>query len=679
MALTRFVFVLLAFGGLLAGAEPVSGPHWTRVGRTLYGGFAGPIGAPVLNAAFSPDGQTLYARTISGSAWASSDLGLSWEPFEPEVGAASPFEGRPFGVMTAPDSPRPPLGEPEARVAAHPFVRGRAYALGRHLYQSPDDGLTWINLSGDGTGSIIGYWQTSIAFHPIEADLIVVSNGLGLWKSADGGLSWSSLNEQLPNFPLSRFVRGQRVAEGLRIRGERLGVFELAGGVEEFWSRQPSEEAPIWLGALPEEDRLRTSRVSLMLPEGMAASFRIWIDGVPASPDLTRCASTVCENPGAHFITAVAVAGSDLGSAVYYVGTSDGLIQISDDGGRSWRESNAGSGETAVWAIYANPQDPLAAVAVLAGSEGGRVFRTTNGDRLWDDATANLPAGEVYAVAGSQGGAVYVAGEFGVLYSGDGWRGVAQDGFWRPAGGDLPAGPVRDLLLDDVAGFLYASIEGFGVFRARAPAVLDALRVLNAADLTQRAAAPGGLLTILGAELSRVSVGGLPAPVLASGGREAQIQVPFEVSGDRLELALETRQGLTWFGYPLAAVSPAIFVDRSGPLVLDAGTGHLLGSTFPARAGSQILILATGLGRVQPNWPTGLAAPLENPPTTVRPVRAYLNGIPLKVVSSSLAGGYIGTYMVQAEIPALLNFGVGELTIEVGGQNSNPVRIFTQP
>jgi uncharacterized protein (TIGR03437 family) len=113
--------------------------------------------------------------------------------------------------------------------------------------------------------------------------------------------------------------------------------------------------------------------------------------------------------------------------------------------------------------------------------------------------------------------------------------------------------------------------------------------------------------------------------------------------------------------------------------VLDAGTGRLLGSTSPARAGSQILILATGLGRVQPNWPTGLAAPLENPPTTVRPVRAYLNGIPLKVVSSSLAGGYIGTYMVQAEIPALLNFGVGELTIEVGGQNSNPVRIFTQP
>jgi uncharacterized protein (TIGR03437 family) len=209
--------------------------------------------------------------------------------------------------------------------------------------------------------------------------------------------------------------------------------------------------------------------------------------------------------------------------------------------------------------------------------------------------------------------------------------------------------------------------------------VLEALRVLNAADLTQRPAAPGGLLTIFGAELSGVSVGALTAPVLASGGRESQIQVPFEASGERLELALETRQGLARLRYPLATVSPAIFVDRGGPLVLDAGSGRLLGAAFPARAGSQVLVLATGLGRVQPEWPTGLPAPLENPPATVRPVRALLNGIPLKVVSSTLAGGYVGTYIVQAEIPSAINFGVGELTLEVGGRLSNAVRIFTEP
>jgi uncharacterized protein (TIGR03437 family) len=678
MALMRLIVLLAACAGLLFGAEGAPGPHWTRVGSgALYGGLAGPVGAPVLDAAFSPDGQLLYVQTVSGQSWASGDLGESWDAFELEDGAWSPFGSTP----PAPESVLPPVGEPGARVYGHPTVRGRAYALGRYLYRSPDDGRTWINLTGDGPSSVIGFWQTSIAFHPSEPDLIAVSNSLGLWKSADGGLSWSSLNERLPNFPLARFVRGKLLSEGLRIRSDRLGLFELAGGAfEEFWTRQSPEETPFWLDSLPEEDRLRTSPARLTLPEGLAATFRVWIDGVPVSGDLTRCRSEACENPTAHFITAVAVVGEDLSSAQFYVGTSDGLVWSSEDGGRTWREWDLSSGEAAVWAIFADSHEPLVAAAVLGGSGEGRVFRTSSGGRIWDDVTLNLPSGEVYAVSGSApGGAVYVAGEFGVFYSGNGLHGAAQDAFWRPATGDLPAGAVRDLMLDDVAGFLYASVEGFGVFRARAPAVLDALRVLNAADLTQRPAAPGGLLTILGAEVNGVSVGGLTAPVLASGGRESQIQVPFEASGESLELSLVTREGLASLGYPLAAVSPAIFVDRGGPLVLDAGTGRLLGAGFPAKAGSQILVLATGLGRVQPDWPTGLAAPIENPPRTARTVRAYLNGIPLRVVSSSLAGGYIGTYMVQAQIPPSLNFGVGELTLEVGGRFSNAVRIFTQP
>jgi uncharacterized protein (TIGR03437 family) len=356
------------------------------------------------------------------------------------------------------------------------------------------------------------------------------------------------------------------------------------------------------------------------------------------------------------------------------------LLWVSDDGGWSWRESGAGLAGSGVAALFADASEPLMAVAILGGAEGSRVFRTENGGRIWEDVTADLPAGEIYAVTGSaQGGAIYLAGEFGVYYSGNGLREPAQQGFWRSASGELPAAAVRDLLLDNVSGSLYASVDGYGVYRARAPAVLDALRVLNAADLSRRPAAPGGLLTILGAQLNGVSVSGVTAPVLASGDRESQIQVPFEASGERIELALQTQQGLARMGYPLAAVSPAIFVDRGGPLVLDAGTGRLLGSAYPARAGSQILILATGLGRVQPEWPTGLPAPLANPPATVLPVRAYLNGIPLRVVSSALAGGYIGTYIVQAEIPGVLNFGVGELALTVGGRTSNAVRIFTQP
>jgi uncharacterized protein (TIGR03437 family) len=170
------------------------------------------------------------------------------------------------------------------------------------------------------------------------------------------------------------------------------------------------------------------------------------------------------------------------------------------------------------------------------------------------------------------------------------------------------------------------------------------------------------------------------APVLASSPTDSQIQVPFEATGSTLDLALETGAGPTRVGIPLEAVSPAIFLDADGtPLVLDAGSGVLLDSTRPAHAGGEILILATGLGRVRPDWPTGVAAPLENPPATIAPVSAYLDGAPLKVVSSTLAAGYIGVYMVRAELPAILNSGTAELTITSADKISNKVRIFVDP
>jgi uncharacterized protein (TIGR03437 family) len=251
---------------------------------------------------------------------------------------------------------------------------------------------------------------------------------------------------------------------------------------------------------------------------------------------------------------------------------------------------------------------------------------------------------------------------------------------WSRLGGNLPDAPLEDLHLDPASGALYVAVAGFGVYRTSAPDLADTLRVLNAADLSARAAAPGGLLTVLGAAVRSALAGQWSAPVLASGATESQIQVPFEASGSTLNLALDTLRGPRRVGVPLEPVAPAIFLDADGsPLVLDAAGGVLLDADRPARAGSQILILATGLGRVRPDWPTGLPAPLEDPPVTVTPVAAYLNGAPLRVLSSTLAGGYIGVYMIRVELPAVVNSGTGELVVAAGDKISNRVRIFLDP
>ena len=77
-------------------------------------------------------------------------------------------------------------------------------------------------------------------------------------------------------------------------------------------------------------------------------------------------------------------------------------------------------------------------------------------------------------------------------------------------------------------------------------------------------------------------------------------------------------------------------------MLLDGDSGVLLDALTPAHSGSRVQILATGLGRVRPAWPTGVAAPLQEPPRVIAPVRAYLNGTPLEVTRATLAPGYVG-------------------------------------
>ena len=205
--------------------------------------------------------------------------------------------------------------------------------------------------------------------------------------------------------------------------------------------------------------------------------------------------------------------------------------------------------------------------------------------------------------------------------------------------------------------------------------------MVNAADFSSRAAAPGSLLSVLGRRVSSARMGSTEVPVLAASESESQIQVPFEASGATLALNLtDGTQGGRSVALQLRAVSPAIFVDRDGsPMILDADRGLLLDSQTQASGGGRIQILSTGLGRVTPEWPTGLAAPVEGMPRVSVPVHVYLDRVPLRVTRATLAPGYIGFYLVEAELPAVVNAGPAELYLEAGGSESNRVSLYLRP
>ena len=603
-------------------------PDWRRIGNSAVElALASPASGPADRVWFAGDGSLLYVRTRSGKVFQTSDF-ENWRP-----SSASPPPAERDAAVSSSSLP------PGARaVPANRSSSLRLYAYAGQVYRSDDGGLSWANLTAYQRESIIGNGMTDLAVSPRDPDEVVVSNEFGVWRSLDGGVSWAGLNDALPNLPARRFLGLPQGSRGVRVIAEDLGVIEWAPGEKQAWR-------PVRDPQVTQEIAARRAFSELLGTE----------------------------------ITALSMAGD-----MVYAGALDGRIWVSLDRGRNWRtpwQTEGGPVED----LFTDPKDPRLALAALGadprGGTGQQVLRTVNAGQFWDDLTSDLPEAAAHAVtADLSSGTVYLATDRGVFFTRADLLAAGPATSWTPLAGNLPAAPALDVKLDPEGNQLFVLLQGYGIHAALAPHRLGNLRLVNAADFSQRPAAPGSLLSVLGGRIQAARAGELSFPVLAASQTESQIQVPFEARGRSIALAVEAGQGRVLLGLPLQNVSPAIFVDRDGtPLVLNADSGVLLDAMNPARTNSRVQILTTGLGKVRPDWPTGLAAPIENPPQVVAPLRAYLDGAPVEVTRAALAPGYIGLYLVEVQLPAILNAGPAELYLEAEGQSSNRVRIYIEP
>ncbi len=611
----------LAAGVLSAQTPPV---EWRRIGNaSMDVGLASPATGPVLAVWYSADGSRLYARTRANRVFETIDF-ENWTAIQ---GASEPADIPPPAVDRVPES--------GARLAVSPIEPGRVYALGNQLYRSDDGGRSWSNLTGFRSQSIIGTGQRSVAVSPDDPDQLVVANSFGVWRSMDGGLSWTGMNRYLPNLPAARILATPTGSHGARILVPDLGAMELAPGSSEAW--RPAA------GGHPDAE--------------------------------TRALRSASAALGTE-ITAVASSGQTV-----YAGGADGHLWVSLDGGHNWTSSPRPGGNGPVERLFADPSEPRVALAAVGGS-GPHVLRTTNNGGFWDDLTSNLPDAPAHGVTAERtSGAVYVATDNGIYFaSADLENASPAAPAWIPIGSRLPAAPATDVKLGANGAQLYAALDGYGVYAAAAPQRTGALRLVNAADFSARPAAPGSLISVQGGRVSSASAGSLSFPVLAASASESQIQVPFETSAANLSLALQTEAGRFMLGLPVQAVSPAVFVNHDGsPMILDADSGLMLDGRSTAHSNARIEILATGLGKVRPDWPTGMAAPLENPPVVAATVKAYLDRVPVPVTRATLAPGYIGFYLIELQLPAIVNAGSAEFYITAEGQESNRVQVVLEP
>jgi photosystem II stability/assembly factor-like uncharacterized protein len=188
----------------------------------------------------------------------------------------------------------------------------------------------------------------------------------------------------------------------------------------------------------------------------------------------------------AFYGNASALAESQKKDGLIYVGTDDGLIQITEDGGKNWRKLDKFPGvpENAyVSRIITSNHDANTAYVGFDNHQNADfkpyLLKTTDAGRTWTSISSNLPAnGAVWAIAEDyvNRSLLFVGTEFGLFFSVDGGQ------KWIQLKGGLPTIAVRDLNIQKRENDLVVGTFGRGIY------ILDnyaPLRSISADNLKQ--------------------------------------------------------------------------------------------------------------------------------------------------------------------------------------------------
>jgi photosystem II stability/assembly factor-like uncharacterized protein len=204
---------------------------------------------------------------------------------------------------------------------------------------------------------------------------------------------------------------------------------------------------------------------------------------VPISPDLSRqidrnrlevmgtvwSADAVWKNVfTSPFGTIVSLDESPLQEGLIYVGTDDGLIQVSEDGGASWRATDEFPGVpdlTYVADVLASRHDANTVYAVFNNHKAGDfrpyVLKSTDRGRNWRSVTGDLPDRHItWSIVEDHESAdlLFVATEFGLFFTVDGGR------KWIELKGGVPTIAFRDLEIQRRENDLVGASFGRGFF-----------------------------------------------------------------------------------------------------------------------------------------------------------------------------------------------------------------------
>ncbi|HET8675514.1 MAG TPA: glycosyl hydrolase [Blastocatellia bacterium] len=504
-----------------------SGASWTKLSRGLPNVEMGRIGIAISPADTNVIYATVEAADRRGGVFRSSDRGSTWERRN-EFDSTAMYYGKIFAdpkdvdrvyvmnvfIMVSDDGGRTlrRLGERNKHVDNHAMwidpANTNYYLVGCDggVYESFDRGANWAfkpnlpitqfydvtvdnatpfyNVYG-GTQdnfSMGGPSRTRSASGVVNSDWFVTLGGDGFRSQVD---------PEDPNIVYSALQYGYLSRFDKRT-GERMGIQPKEARGEE--PLRYNWDSPFIISPHL-NTRLYFAANKLFRTDDRGDTWKV------VSPELSRAidrnklpvmgkvwgADAVSKHASTSFYgNATALAESPKKEGLIYVGTDDGVIQMTEDGGKNWRKIDKFPGVpdmTYVSRIVASNHD---AETVYAGFENHKnadfapyLLKSTDAGKSWTAIKSNLPAnGPVLAIAEDHvnPNLLFVGTEFGLFFSINGGQ------KWVQLKGGLPTIAVRDLVIQKRENDLVIATFGRGIY------ILDnytPLRVLTTETLAE--------------------------------------------------------------------------------------------------------------------------------------------------------------------------------------------------
>ncbi len=329
----------------------------------------------------------------------------------------------------------------------------------------------------------------SLTFDPQSPATVYAGTRGGIFKSTDGGSTWSPMNTGLPR-PGIEFGGPWIPAVAIDPRGSgRLyaevfsrGFFFEPSGSGVFTSEdggnswQPAntgiQNRVLWALAIDPQ-----TPATVYAAGSVSTGFeKVLFKSTDAGATWTALSGL------STFPRALAI--DPQSPAIVYAGTNAGVFR-SSDGGSTWSAMNAGA---SVGDVFALALDSADSTTVYAATFDGGVFKSTAGGP-WTSASTGLPTLQVVTLAADPQTP-------GTLYAGTTTSGVFKSTngaeTWSPINNALPAARVLSVAINPQApSTVYAAFENLGLFKSEDGGgqwVLTELRNLRAMSVASTAA-----------------------------------------------------------------------------------------------------------------------------------------------------------------------------------------------